>query len=250
MAENIATSMFTTFLRGTSGIQCEPAVAKPKLLLQLYDMENCPYCRIVREVVTELGLDAEIYPCPTGGTRFRSFVQTQGGKSQFPFLIDPNNGAELYESMAIIEYLFETYALRPVPLKWKLGPLQKLSSTLAGAPRAYRGMRADTGQLPQQMLELFSFEGSPYARPVRELLCEMEIPYVLRSVGRTELEEWLLPPLRRALNITPDSKLENRQNLQAEEGQISVPYLFDPNTDTGLFESAEILAYLESQYRT
>ena len=76
----------------------------------------------------------------------------------------------------------------------------------------------------------------------------MEIPYVLRSVGRTELAEWVLPPIRKALNITPDSRLENRQHLQAEEGQVSVPYLVDPNTDTRLFESAEIMAYLKSQY--
>ena len=57
MAGNIATSTVTTLLRGTSGIQCEPAATAPALLLQLYDMENCPYCRIVREVLTELGLD-------------------------------------------------------------------------------------------------------------------------------------------------------------------------------------------------
>lgn len=250
MAGNIATSMVTTLLRGTSGIQCEPAATAPAMLLQLYDMENCPYCRIVREVLTELGLDAEIYPSPKGGTRFRPIAQELGGQAQFPFLVDPNTGTELYESMAIIDYLFDTYAQRPLPLKWKLGPLQKFSSTLAGVSRARRGMRAHTGQLPQLMLELYSFEGSPYARPVRERLCEMEIPYVLRSVGRTELQEWVLPPVRKALNITPDSRLENRQNLQAAEGQISVPYLFDPNTDTGLFESADILAYLESQYGT
>ena len=248
MAGNLTTSMLSTLLRGTSGIRCEPAAAKPKALLQLYDMENCPYCRIVREVLTELGLDAEIYPSPKGGTRFRPVAQQLGGKAQFPYLVDPNTGEELYESMSIIQYLFDNYAFRPVPLKWKLGSLQKLGSNLASVPRTRRGMRARPGKLPRQMLELYSFEGSPYARPVRELLCEMEIPYVLRSVGRTELEEWLLPTVRKALKITPDSQLENRQILQAEEGQVSVPYLVDPNTDTRLFESAEIMAYLKSQY--
>ena len=61
MAGNIATSMVTTLLRGTSGIQCEPAATAPAMLLQLYDMENCPYCRIVREVLTELGLPRNEY---------------------------------------------------------------------------------------------------------------------------------------------------------------------------------------------
>ena len=151
MAGHIATSMVTTLLRGSNGIQCEPAAVQPALLLQLYDMENCPYFRLVREVLTEIGLDAEIYPSPKGGTRYRPITEQLGGKAQFPFLVDPNTGAEIYESLAIIEYLFDSYALRPMPLKWKLGPLQKLGSTLAGLPRASRGMRVHAGQLPQQM---------------------------------------------------------------------------------------------------
>lgn len=31
------------------------------------------------------------------------------GKSQFPFLVDPNNGKEMLESDAIIEYLWNEY---------------------------------------------------------------------------------------------------------------------------------------------
>ena len=49
MAGNIATSMLSTLLRATNGIQSAPAAIKPEQTLQLYDIENCPYCRLVRE---------------------------------------------------------------------------------------------------------------------------------------------------------------------------------------------------------
>ena len=101
---------------------------------------------------------------------------------------------------------------------------------------------------PEYLLELYSFESSPFARPVRELLCEMEIPYILRSCGRTRLQEWILPPLRERFNIKPDSELENRRVLQDTEGKVSIPYLYDPNTELGLFESADILDYLRDTY--
>jgi glutathione S-transferase len=235
-------------LRASNGIQSTPAAVKPQQTLQLYDIENCPYCRLVREALTELDLDAEIFPCPKSGERFRPQLVERGGKAQFPYLVDPNTGVETYESLDIIAYLFETYGQREVPLKWRAGKLQTLGSMLASAPRVSRGMQARPGKMPEYFLELYSFESSPYARPVRELLCEMEIPYILRNCGRTQLQEWILPPLRERLDIQPDSELANRQHLQDTEGKVSIPYLYDPNIEQGLFESEEILDYLRQTY--
>jgi glutathione S-transferase len=248
MAGNIATSMVATLLRATNGIQSTPASVKPALTLQLYDIENCPYCRLVREALTELDLDAEIYPCPKAGKRFRPELVERGGKAQFPYLVDPNTGIEMYESLDIVAYLFETYGLREMPFKWKAGKWQTLGSMLASAPRMSRGMQAKPGRSPEFLLELYSFESSPYARPVRELLCEMELPYILRNCGRTRFQEWILPPVRARLNIQPESELENRRVLQDTEGKVSIPYLYDPNTERGLFESADIIAYLRDRY--
>jgi glutathione S-transferase len=248
MAENIASSLLATLVRGTSGIQSSPAAVKPEQLLQLYDIENCPYCRLVREALTELDLDVEIRPCPKGGTRFRPELEARGGKAQFPYLVDPNTGVEMYESLDIVEYLFETYGQRKLPLKWRAGKLQTLGSMLASAPRMSRGTEARQGVEPEYLLELYSFESSPFARPVRELLCEMEIPYIVRNCGRTELQEWILPPVRAALNITPRSTLENRVILQDMEGKVSIPYLYDPNSQIGLFESGDIMQYLRDTY--
>lgn len=248
MAGNVATSLISTLLRAGNGIQSTPAAIKPKQMLQLYDIENCPYCRLVRESLTELDLDAEIYPCPKAGRRFRPELEERGGKAQFPYLVDPNTGVEMYESLDIVDYLFATYGQRKLPRKWRAGKLQTLGSMLASAPRLSRGMQARPGKMPEYLLELYSFESSPYARPVRELLCEMEIPYILRNCGRTKLEEWILPPLREALKIDPNSEQENRRLLQDSEGRVSIPYLYDPNTGEGLFESTAILAYLRNSY--
>lgn len=248
MASNLATSMISTLVRATNGIQSAPAAIKPELMLQLYDIENCPYCRLVREAFTELDLDVEIYPCPKQGERFRPELIERGGKAQFPYLVDPNNGVEMYESLDIVAYLFETYGQRDLPLKWRAGKLQTFGSMLASAPRVKNGMQARPGVEPEYMLELYSFESSPYARPVRELLCEMEIPYIIRSCGRTRMQEWLLPPVRKRFNIIPDSELDNRRILQETEGRVAIPYLYDPNTEQGLFESTDILNYLRDNY--
>lgn len=245
---NFASSMLATLVRTGVGINSISAALKPEIPLKLFDMEACPYCRLVREALTELDLDAEIYPCPKQGERYRTEVIEKGGKAQFPFLIDPNTGAQMYESLSIIKYLFETYGQRALPLKWQLGLLQTMGSKLASTARPGLGIRKKASHAPKQLLELYSFESSPYARMVRECLCEMEIPYILRSCGRTELGEWLLPPLRDALNIVPNSELTNRKRLQEKAGRMAIPYLIDPNEDVQMFESAKIVEYLTSTY--
>jgi glutathione S-transferase len=247
-ALNLFSSTLTSTLRGWQGINSRTDSTKPEQLLRLYDIENCPYCRIVREVLTELDLDAIILPCPKNGERFRPELLKRGGKLQFPYLIDPNTKTKMYESIDIIHYLYETYAGIELPLKWKLGPLQKISSSLASAARMREGMFAIPSREPDLTLELYSFEASPYARPVRDLLCDMEIPYVLRSCGRSNKEEWLPPKLRERLNIEPDSELPNRIAMMEAEGKMGIPYLWDPNTGQGLFESSEIIEYLTASY--
>ncbi len=248
-AINFLTSSMTSQLRGWAGINSKPAAKKPAQLLQLFDIENCPYCRLVREALTELDLDAMIYPCPKGGTRYRPEVIEHGGKAQFPYLIDPNTGVAMYESLEIIEYLYRTYGERDLPLKWRLGSLQKTSSLLASTCRLLNSHAAISTKPPAKPLELYSFEASPFARPVRELLCHLEIPYILRSCGRNRLDEWLFPPVREMLGVIPKSELHNRKHLVAKEGKISIPYLYDPNTGHGMFESEMIMDYLVHEYR-
>ena len=200
---------------------------RPEKLLDLYEFEACPFCRKVREMLSVLDLDAKVYPCPAGGTRFRPRAKELGGRSMFPYLVDPNTGTALYESDDINRYLAKTYGDGTVPLPLRLGPLTLLSSSLASGWRATRGRRARPGRMPEQPLELYSFEVSPYSRLAREALCELEIPYVLRNVAKQS---------------------PKREAFKALSGKMMVPYLIDPNTGTAMFESAEIVAYLNRTY--
>jgi glutathione S-transferase len=245
---NITSSLLATLLRTGTGINVSSAVLKPEIPLKLFDIEGCPFCRLVREALTEIDLDAEIYPCPKQGDRYRLEVIEKGGKAQFPFLIDPNTGSQMYESMSIVKYLFEIYAQSTLPIKWQLGSMQTMGSMLASTARPGLGITKKASRAPEQLLELYSFESSPFARIVRECLCEMQIPYILRNCGRTKLGEWVLPPIRDILNITPNSELINRKILQEKAGRMAIPYLIDPNENVQMFESAKIVEYIEATY--
>ncbi|KAE9454898.1 hypothetical protein C3L33_13179, partial [Rhododendron williamsianum] len=141
--------------------------------------------RRVREAITELDLSVEIYPCPKGSIRHREMVRSVGGKEQFPFLMDPNTGMSMYESGEIVKYLFQQYGNGRSP---STGLLEStlITGWMPTILRAGRGMslweKART-EPPPKKLELFSYENNPYARIVREALCELELPYVLQSVG-------------------------------------------------------------------
>ena len=97
-------------------------------------------------------------------------------------------------------------------------------------------------------LHPYSFEASPFARLVRETLCELEIPFVLRNVGKTpgRLAEWLPPKLRHRRGYMPESR--KRQQLAELGGRVMVPYMVDPNTGVSMYESADIQRYLGEPY--
>ena len=181
-----------------------PARTQPVKLLKLYDMEISPYCRLVREVLTELDLDAMILPCPVGGTRFRPEAEKLGGKQQFPLLHDENTGTVLYESADIVQYLGKTYGRRPRGSTEGLGrKLAVGSSMLASAlhwrPGGLTGLKARPSRAPEQPLELFSFEASPYSKPVRARLCELELPYLLHNTGKGTWQDMGPPSFRDSL---------------------------------------------------
>ena len=80
---------------------------------------------------------------------------------------------------------------------------------------------------PAVPLELYNYEGNQFARLVREALCELEIPYFVRNVGKGS---------------------PRREALRALDEGASVPYLVDPNTGVRMGESEEILKYLFETY--
>jgi glutathione S-transferase len=220
---DVTTSCAASVLRGGAGMSVRRAARQPEKPLELYEFEACPFCRRVREALTELDLDATIYPCPKGG-RFRENVLRLGGKALFPLLVDPNAGKLLYESLDIVRHLYETYADASPP--FTLGPLAIVSGGLASAVRG-RGSVARASKVPAAPLLLWSVEASPYCRIVRERLSELSIPYKLVNVG-TGSAKW--------------------PAFIARSGKQLVPYLEDPNTGVKMFESPAIAAYLERTY--
>lgn len=246
---NVGSSVASSSLAGWRGTACfRPAEKQPELPLVLYEYEACPFCRLVRETLTELDLDAEIRPCPRGGRRFRSEAQEIGGRMQFPLMVDPNTGTVIQDSRKIITYLYDTYCEREEPSP-KLGQkVDDLRSQLGTLPRPLYGLQSKADEAPERPLELYSFESSPYSRLVREKLCELEIPYILRSTGKAIWEDMGPPEMRAAL--FPDKPVtgRNRTALLERTGKVQVPYLIDPNTDTEMFESADICAYLDATY--
>jgi len=192
---------------------------RPTLPLQLYEFEACPFCRKVREMISWLDLEVVVYPCPKRGSRYRPGVVAQGGKAQFPYLVDPNTGSQMYESDAIIAYLAEHYGTGELPTSLKLGPLTIVSASMSSWLRP-AGTRATASNEPPKTLQLHGFEGSPACRIVREELCRLELRYLL-------------------LSSAPGS-------ARASLGEV--PRLFDPNTDSEHVGLKEILGHL-ARYR-
>jgi glutathione S-transferase len=244
---DVLNSTLTSTLRFWRGTSARGSAKQPAKHLQLYEFEACPFCRLVREALTELDLDALIYPAPHGGRRFRPKVAELGGKQQFPFLVDPNSGESMYESADIIDYLYLHYGGRPAPTRL-LRSLDVSSSVLAGIPRFRAGARARPSKAPKRPLELFSFEASPYSRRVRELLCELELPYLLRSTGKTRWQDLGPPVIRATLFSTLPVEGRTRTELLERAGKVQVPYLVDQNTGVAMFESEAIRDYLLTKY--
>ena len=226
-ALDLGSSFAASVARGGLGMQVGTLGRRPECLLELYDFEGCPYCRKVREALSILDLDVLVYPCPKGGTVHRAAAERRGGKQQFPYLVDPNAGVDLYESDAIIRHLFDRYGDGRVPLALALGPLGDGLSALTSGLRLGAGVRRHPGRQPAQRLELYSFEASPFCRLVRERLTNLELPYLLHNVAKGS-------PKRAA--------------FVALAGKMMVPYLVDPNTGIAMFESADITAYVERTY--
>lgn len=222
--------------------------AQPALPLRLYDMEGCPFCRAVREALSALHLDVEIYPCPKGGTRFRAEAERLGGKQQFPLFVDANTNTVMYESADIVDYLFRTYGNGRTPSAYRPSFLKTPATMLATAVRGGRGLRLRPSQPPEKMLVLWSFDASPYSRLVRERLTELEIPYVLHNVGKERWQD--IGPAVLRLKPGPYEPITGGKRDQhfRRTGHMQVPYLEDPNTGVALLESSDIIDYLEQTY--
>ena len=86
------------------------------------------------------------------------------------------------------------------------------------------------------MLELYQFEGCPHCKKVREKLSELGISYINHNPR---------------LGKSHDGKVTNKrpfEELTELGGKNQVPYLVDTRRETTLYESDDIVEYLEEHY--
>ncbi|MCR4325845.1 MAG: glutathione S-transferase N-terminal domain-containing protein [Patescibacteria group bacterium] len=69
----------------------------------LYVKTGCPYCKRVLEFAKKNGIEFELRNRDDAGVSEELIAR--GGKRQFPYLVDTENGEEMYESGDIIAYL-------------------------------------------------------------------------------------------------------------------------------------------------
>lgn len=230
---------------------------RPKKMLQLYEFQGDKNCVIVRETLSVLDIDHIVYPCPRESlsisgsfclnSRYRPQVKSITGDVKLPCLVDENTKQNISGGDEVVEYLWKKYgnkAIAPRNYTLAMHPSFKcLSLTLSNICRSslVMGILRAPSRKPQQPLELFGYEGSLFVRRVKELLSTCELPYINRVL-----------PLRSVDKRTAFAK-EHAEVLSASRTKFSlikVPFLRDPNSNVQLFESAEIIKYIQAKYQT
>ncbi|MCX6103755.1 MAG: glutathione S-transferase N-terminal domain-containing protein [Proteobacteria bacterium] len=79
-------------------------------MIELYHSEGCPFCVKVRVAFEQMGVAYISKAMPLRVTScFKDELIKLGGKSQVPFLVDPERGLQMYESDDIIDYVKKNY---------------------------------------------------------------------------------------------------------------------------------------------
>jgi glutathione S-transferase len=135
-----------------------------------------------------------------------------------------------------------------VPPYYRAGLVPHALGTMASVARQMRGISARESHLPAQLLQLWSFESSPFSSLVRERLTELELPYVLHNIGKEQFADMGPAVMRVKPGPYVPQAGGKREKVLAQLGRVQVPYLEDPNTGAKLYESAQIIDYLEQHY--
>lgn len=224
--------------------------------LTLYSYEGNQFCRLVREVLTELDIVYELRSAGKESPRRSELAGITGGSSQCPYLIDPNTGVSMSESADIVEYLYKTYGTYTPPselLGWVstnvmslakpvfgvLAPLQAGGNDADGAyerklQKTIADIKAETSAAP---LVVYTYELSPFSSETILLLDRLGVEYQEISLGK----EWL-PGL-----IDDTNGAIKRAAFLEMTGQSSLPHVFvDGKAIGGLYSgNPGLLSLLE-----
>lgn len=250
---DVAGSLVASTATAWRGTMVTTSRSGPMPSLTLFDIEGDPHCRLVREALTELHLDCEILPCPQGGSRFKKQLTAIASQvAAPPVLQDKDQDAVLVGLEPCIQHLFQHYGDGETPRAFADRGLQlhRLASHAATLTRRGRGLRMRPSSAPKKPMELWSFESSPFSRRARERLCEMQIPYLLHNLGKEQIADLGVQLIRMKNPLKPYEPIPGgkRAEFLEQKGMVQVPYLFDPNTGQGLFESSAIMEYLDKHY--
>jgi len=226
-ARNFVTAVAATATRGGAGARVTFARNNPAAVLVLYARENCPYSRLVREALSELDVDALIKPCPAGEGPFIEELRQLSGATTVPFLVDNNQRVSMGGTDAIVRYLARQYGAHAAPQRLQTNSWTLLTSRAASRLRGGDSQYREPMRRPEQPLELYNYEASPYCRVVREALDSAAIAYVSHNMAR---------------------RSGKRAAFKRRFGREQFPYLRDPNTGIGMFESKAIVRYLNDTY--
>jgi len=80
------------------------------------------------------------------------------------------------------------------------------------------------------MLELYQKEGCPYCQKVRAKMTDLDLDYICRNVRDDDSAKATL--------------------LAKLGGEVQVPFLVDTDTDVTMYESGDIIKYLQENYST
>ena len=220
------------FGRGTSVASCASPSNQPKTPPILYSYEGNQFCRLVREVFTELDIVYELRSAGKESPRRVELASITGGSSQCPYLIDGD--VKMPESKDIVQHLYQNYARWTPPnelLEWTsnnvMGLAKPLFATLAplqagskseddnyaeNLKAAIRDIKAET---TGDKVVLYTYDLSPFSSETKALLDSLNVAYREISLGK----EWI-PGL-----IAPEGSIK-RAALLEMTGQSSLPHIF------------------------
>lgn len=216
------------------------ATPRPEKTLILYSYEGNQFCRLVREVLTELDIVYELKSAGKGSPRREELASITGGSSQCPYLIDPNTGVKMAESIDIVDYLYSEYAMWTPPNELLqlasgvvtplLSPLYKVIAPLqAGSNREnefeYTSDIAEAkaeiyDEISSKAVVIYTYELSPFCSEAVTLLKSTGTDFKEVSLGK----EWIPGLIKEP---------EKRAALLAMTGQSSLPHIFVGGTSIG-----------------
>jgi len=249
----LAGMYLASWMRSGRGESVSPSVSassnskRPEQPLILYSYEGNQFCRLVREVLTELDIVYELRSAGKESPRRSELASIAGGSSQCPYLVDPNTGISMAESADIVGYLYKTYASWTPPselLEWASSNVMSLAKPLfkvltplqAGENDAeinYKGKIRDTmavieAEAAASPVVVYTYELSPFSTETKLLLDRLDVEYKEVSLGK----EWLP-------GLIAENGAITRAALLEMTGQSSLPQVFiDGKPIGGLFSGS------------